>query len=103
MINKLYISAIFLALTVNTYADYWTQKADLPGQGRADGCGFSIGTKGYIGTGYVIGPGYTKDWYEYDPSTNLWLQKADYGGAPNVESASFSIDTLGYLLPAPTG
>src|ERR1041384_4113382 len=89
------------AYSFNIYADYWTQKANLPGIGRADACGFAIGTKGYIGTGYVTG--YTKDWYEYNPSTNSWIQKADYGGQPSVENSSFTIGNYGYVLPAPTG
>ena len=41
MNKKIYITTLFLVLTVSTYADYWTQKADVPGGGRADGCGFS--------------------------------------------------------------
>ena len=31
----------------------WTQKADFGGAGRYYATGFSIGSKGYIGTGYT--------------------------------------------------
>jgi N-acetylneuraminic acid mutarotase len=104
MNKNFYCVLILFALTLNAYADYWTQKADLPWiQGKADCCGFAIGTKGYIGTGFDPVAVYTKDWYEYDPATNSWLQKADYGGQPSVENSSFTIGGFGYLLPAPLG
>jgi hypothetical protein len=33
------------------FADTWTQKADVGGEAREFAVGFSIGNKGYIGTG----------------------------------------------------
>ena len=33
-------------------ANTWTQKADFGGTARDGAVGFSIGSKGYIGTGY---------------------------------------------------
>ncbi|MFI5219894.1 MAG: kelch repeat-containing protein [Bacteroidia bacterium] len=83
-------------------ADYWTQKADFGGTPRADATGFSVGSKGYIGTGF-INPTYSTDVWEYDPVTNTWMQKANYGGSPIVEACSFSIDNFGYVLSAPSG
>ena len=44
----------------------WTQKADFGGTARDGAVGFSIGSKGYIGTGYD-GTGSTKDFWEYTP------------------------------------
>ena len=35
-------------------ANTWTQKADFVGVARISAVGFSIGSKGYIGTGYDI-------------------------------------------------
>ncbi|MBI4726765.1 hypothetical protein HY768_06025 [candidate division TA06 bacterium] len=35
----------------DTTSDTWTRKADFPGTPRDRAVGFSIGTKGYIGTG----------------------------------------------------
>jgi hypothetical protein len=54
-------------------ANTWTQKADFGGTARLFAVGFSIGSKGYIGTG-IIGsapPGIivTKDFWEYDPGS----------------------------------
>lgn len=97
---NLILSLLFLT-HCSALADYWTQRANMPGSGRADGTGMAIGSKGYIGTGFITG--YTKDWYEFDPITNTWTQKADFGGQPIVEASCFSIGNKGYLLPAPIG
>ena len=80
-------------------AGVWTQKANVGGSGREGAVGFSIGTKGYIGTG---GTGYEygvplKDFWEYDPSTNTWTQKADFAGAARVYAVGFSIGNKGYI------
>ena len=63
----------------STTANTWTQKADFGGTARYEAVGFSIGSKGYIGTG-CDGSSYTKDFWEYDPAANTWTQKADFGG-----------------------
>jgi N-acetylneuraminic acid mutarotase len=74
----------------------WTQKADLGGTGRAQAVGFSIGTKGYLGTGVDYALNY-KDFWEYDPDANTWAQKADFGGAARSGAVGFNIGTKGYL------
>ena len=67
---------------------------------RAGSVGFSIGSKGYIGTGY----GYTnqtlnykKDFWEYNPNTDSWTQKADFGGGVRMYAAGFSLGNKGYI------
>jgi N-acetylneuraminic acid mutarotase len=80
----------------NPATDSWTQKADFGGTARWCAVGFSIGTKGYIGTG-SIGNEKTKDFWEYNPTTNTWTQKADLGGVERVCAVGFSIGTKGYL------
>lgn len=75
----------------------WTQKADFAGNYRSNAVAFSIGSKGYLGTGNN-GNGYaTKDFWEYDPSINVWTQKADFGGAARYSAVGFSIEGKGYL------
>ena len=77
---------------------FWTQKSNFGGQARVDAVGFSIGTKGYIGTGrnsntaaeYV-------DFWEYDPSTNSWTQKADFAGGARHSAIGFAINNKGYI------
>ena len=74
----------------------WTPKADIGVNGRAGAVGFSVGTKGYIGTGND-GSGYLKDFWEYDPLLNSWTQKADFGGTARGNAVGFSIGTKGYI------
>jgi len=72
----------------------WTQKADFGGTARAGAVGFSIGSKGYIGTG---SDSFTKDFWEYDPAANTWTQKADFGGTARTDAVGFSIGNKGYI------
>ncbi len=77
--------------------DTWTQKADFGGVGRNGATGFSIGTKGYIGTGYNNLAGDQQDFWEYDPSSNIWTQRADFGGGLRSHTTGFSIANMGYI------
>nr|WKN35328.1 kelch repeat-containing protein [Tunicatimonas sp. TK19036] len=95
----------------NPKSNTWTRKADFPGNNLAGATAFTIGDKGYIGTGkhinYLTGvPGYdeeninslTNEFWEYDPTTNQWIQKADFPGERRHNATSFSINEKGYLL-----
>jgi len=75
----------------------WTSKASFGGIARSDAVGFSIGTKGYIGTGTNGASTYYKDFWEWDQATDVWTQKADFGGAARSDAVGFSIDTKGYI------
>lgn len=82
----------------------WTKKDSIisaGGTARTSAVGFSIGTKGYIGTGYD-GSALKKDFYEWDQATNTWTQKADFPGKPRQVALGFSINStaleLGQLL-----
>ncbi len=80
----------------------WSQKTDFPGTPRYAAVGFSIGNKGYLGTGinYVNSTTITwyKDFYEYDPSIDLWTMKTDFGGTARAFAVGFSINsTKGYI------
>ncbi|MBK8505891.1 MAG: hypothetical protein IPL46_29085 [Saprospiraceae bacterium] len=70
----------------------WSQKADFGGSARNSGVGFSIGSKAYIGIG--VGK---KDFWEYDPITDIWSQKADFEGLGRYNAVGFSIDARGYI------
>jgi len=72
----------------------WTQKADFGGGERFEAVGFSIGSKGYIGTGYYP---VEKDFWEYDPNNDIWTQKADFGGVARFNAVGFSIGNKGYI------
>jgi N-acetylneuraminic acid mutarotase len=73
----------------------WVQKANYVGNARIGLVGFSIGSKGYFGTGEDIA--YFNDFWEYDPSANTWTQKADFGGGPRSQAVGFSIGNKGYI------
>jgi N-acetylneuraminic acid mutarotase len=78
-------------------SDSWTQKASLPASVRFAAVGFSIGSKGYVGTGIASSNVYKKDFWEYDPVSNAWTQKADFGGVGRGHAVGFSISNKGYI------
>ena len=79
-----------------SFSQSWTPKADFAGGGRYGAVGFSIGTKGYIGTGHD-GTVYKQDFWEWDQATDTWTQKADFPATPRVNAVGFSIGTKGYI------
>lgn len=82
--------------------DRWTRMADFGGGDRWLAAGFSIGNKGYIGTGAtkrggVGGLGPQCDFWEYNPSNNIWTKKASLPASVRAHAAGFSIGSRGYL------
>ena len=73
----------------------WTQLGNFPGTARYSAVSFSIGTKGYVGTGY--GTQLLKDFWEYDSNNDTWTQKADFGGTARRNAVGFSIGNKGYI------
>jgi len=72
----------------------WAPKANFGGAARSEAIGFSIGTKGYIGTGFD--GGWKTDFWEYNSSTDTWTQKASFIGGRS-RAVGFSIGTKGYI------
>ena len=94
--KKIITLTLSLSLSLSLLkADYWTQKASLTGGARYVAVGFSIGNKGYIGTGY--GTAYLNDFWEYDPASNSWTQKANLAGIPRYFASGCAIGSKGYL------
>ena len=87
---------VFFFVFLNFNVLFAAPKADFGGEGRYSAAGFSIGNKGYIGTGYN-GSSYLKDFWEYDPSANTWTQKAEFGGGGRYGAVAFAIGDKGYL------
>jgi N-acetylneuraminic acid mutarotase len=87
----------FWEYTPEVSLETWTQNADVGGTGRHLGVGFSIGSKGYVGTGNGTGGGLHRDFWEYDPLTNVWTQKSDFGGNEIQGAVGFSIENKGYV------
>src|SRR5215831_7362116 len=87
-----------VAIAFSSHAqNTWTQKADFGESARRGATGFSIGSKGYIGTGTVANGSSKRDFWEYDPDLNTWTQKADFGGIAREGAVGFSIGSKGYL------
>lgn len=77
--------------------DSWTAKAALPANGRFGAIGFGIGRKGYMGLGMDADDGLYRDFWEFDPVTNVWTQKADFGGTARALATAFSAGNKGYV------
>ncbi|MBK7851472.1 MAG: hypothetical protein IPJ66_10140 [Bacteroidetes bacterium] len=78
----------------------WTQLADVGGVSgplRTDAVGFSIGNKGYIGTGNSSTGNYLNDFWEFDPSNNSWIQKTNFPGGIRTYAVGFAIGNKGYI------
>lgn len=93
-----------IVMDVSGQVNSWTRKADIGGSARMNAVAFSIGNKGYLGTGlsYLIVNNvntevYNNDLWEYDPATNVWAQKANFPGGPRWRATAFSIGTKGYV------
>lgn len=74
----------------------WVELSDFDGIPRADAVGFSIGSKGYLGTGFD-GEDRLGDFWEYDAARNTWTQKADFPGVPRNAASGFGTDSKGYI------
>ncbi|PWA05906.1 T9SS type A sorting domain-containing protein [Flavobacterium psychrotolerans] len=89
--------SILLSIVFQGFAqDTWTAKADFFSI-RNYAVGFSIGDKGYIGTGINPDEGFKKDFWEYNPTTDSWTQKADFGGLARDNAVGFFINNKGYI------
>jgi N-acetylneuraminic acid mutarotase len=74
----------------------WIELSDFDGLPRGSAVAFSIGNKGYLGTGYD-GSNRLNDFWEYDPARNAWTRKADFPGAARNSAVGFSISGKGYI------
>lgn len=73
------LTPILVLISCAINAQGWTQKADFAGSPAWGAVSFSIGNKGYMGTGETSS-GFSNEFWEYDPLTDTWAQKADFGG-----------------------
>ncbi len=88
---------LFIFISLNSNADTWTSKANFGGTGRSAATGFFLNGKGYIGTGWNFSTR-KKDFWEWDPSTNIWTQKADLAVTQGrLACVSFAIGNYGYI------
>ncbi len=93
---RLIVGLVTLSVVELRAQGVWTQKANFGGGGRRGAISFSIGDKGYFGTGYT-GSVYTNDLWEYDSTMNAWSQKASLPDTARTAAIGFSIGLKGYL------
>src|SRR5690349_21496857 len=74
----------------------WDQKANFGGVARDGAVSFSIAPFSYVGTG-VSGSTYKKDFWQYNPTTNVWTQKADFGGTARSSAVGIAYNGYGYI------
>lgn len=100
-------SAFFVSLLTMSCSDdpvpelkgNWYQNSlpDFEGVGRRSAVGFSIGNKGYIGTGYSSDGSRLSDFWEYDADVRAWKQIANFAGGARHDATAFVIDNKAYV------
>ncbi len=96
--NKKEVSeAACLDISQGGISNHWCREKDFKGGGRTEGVGFSIGSKGYMGTGHDGTSSMYRDFWQYDPASNTWTQMADFGGTKRFDAVGFSIGNKGYI------
>jgi N-acetylneuraminic acid mutarotase len=87
---------LLVILSFATNAQVWTQKVNFAGTAAWGAVSFSIGNKGYMGTGETS-TGYSQEFWEYDPFIDTWTQKANFGGGWRGRAVAFAIGNKGYV------
>lgn len=78
--------------------DSWIQKSIAPFTSRDDAVTFTIGSKGYFGTGVsTSSSGRLDDFWEYDPSEDKWTEVAKYPGGGVNSAVGFTLKGEGYV------
>jgi PKD repeat protein len=80
-----------VTLTAAASGNTWTQQTNFGGEARQGAFGFSIGDKGYLGTGVTEGGSLRQDFWEFNPVANTWAQKANF---PQVRQSAIGFSTI---------
>jgi len=79
-------------------SDAWLQKANFPGIKFRNFASFSIGNKGYVGSGTDSLTGwFCQYFWEYDQPSDAWTQKANFPGPGRCDATGISILNKGYI------
>ncbi|MGB5817949.1 MAG: kelch repeat-containing protein [Saonia sp.] len=99
-ITVLMVFAIGLASCSNDDDDdkfgNWVDRSIFDGTPRSGAAAFTIGNKGYMGTGFD-GDDRLTDFWVYDMDGNFWSQLASFPGVERSSTASFTINGNGYV------
>jgi hypothetical protein len=80
----------------NPAKNTWTRKSDFQGLKRQDAASFSINGKGYLGSGLSGLNNPTRDFWKYDPVTDVWSAIQSLP-EENATLVGFNIGAKGYL------
>jgi N-acetylneuraminic acid mutarotase len=95
---------ILFCISLSYSQGTWTQKANVFTTSRGGAVGFSIGNKGYIGTGWQWNTSLLyNDFWEWDQASNAWTQKASFAGNARGDAVAFSIGNKGYVVTGDEG
>lgn len=77
----------------------WNKVADFGGLARQSAVVFVINDTAYVGTGDSGYPSYAKykDFWKYDPASNIWTRKADFSGTARTGAIAFAIGNKGFV------
>ncbi len=78
------------------YLGDWWEVSGFDGIPRSRAVGFSIGDKGYLGTGFD-GDDRLNDFWEYNSEGDYWRQKAVLPGVARLDAVGFGLDGKGYI------
>jgi N-acetylneuraminic acid mutarotase len=77
---------------------FWIRRADFGGNERNGATAFSAGSYAYVGTGFVgADSSYSRDFWEYNPSSDTWSRKTDLPAQGRWGAVAFSIAGKGYV------
>ena len=94
--HPLFFFLLFFAIQNLFAQNTWVNKVSYPGGGRAYGCGFSIGNKGYVGGGSDSVYLNYSDFWEYNSDSNTWTKKNNFVHSL-AGAIAFSIGNKGYV------
>ncbi|RAW00369.1 IPT/TIG domain-containing protein [Pseudochryseolinea flava] len=75
----------------------WAKQPSFPGIKERGATAFTIGNYGYVGLGWSTQGVNSKDFWRYDPVTEIWTQVADFPGPARRHAFSFVIDGKAYV------
>lgn len=94
---KKMLTLLLSLIALNCFGqESWTQQANFGGGTRYGAFSFSIGSKGYVGTGSNDTGSYKSDFWEYNSITKAWTQRASFGGGIRAYGIGFSIGNKGF-------
>ncbi len=74
----------------------WTEVSAFNNEPRSSATAFTLGSKGYMGTGFD-GDDYLKDFWSYDFESNSWQQLADFPGVERSSAVAFTIGNSAFM------